>query len=135
MFCIIEYPTWMVCRHINLIKKVNPKHKETSWITHGTQALTNTTISYEQTKTYPDGNYGNKSQKTKICCPTDILKKIVGRCGIVVLPRDLRILGGIKDVVFLKPMEYMKISVSSKTNFGSKTNSARLIFAGLYHFS
>ena len=44
--------------------------------------------------------------------------------------------GGIKDAVFLKYGVCSKISVSSKTNFGRNTHSARLmIFVGLYHFS
>ena len=65
--------------------KIYPKHKGTSWRTHvchlwhvwGTSAFTNTIRSYKQTKTYPKGNYGNKSQKTKIWCPMNIIKKIL----------------------------------------------------------
>ena len=71
---IIKHPKWKVHRHINQIKKrYTPNTKERveepmSVIYDVFEVPRPSSIqkSHEQPKTYPDGDYGNQSKKTKI---------------------------------------------------------------------
>ena len=88
---IIKHPRWKFLWHITQIKKrYVPNTKEIfeepmSVIYDMFEVPRPSPIQQNRTskRKHPDGNYGNKSQKTKIWCPMDIFKNLGGGRDVV----------------------------------------------------